>query len=133
MLIFVLIIGLFFLAVAVTMVMRAVGTPGGRSTETLEQIDAYGFAGTLPAGSSDGEQVGRPRADGLAERRDRQVPASRFSRFKLPDYRARLISAGCTTSSPERLLGMQVLGAIGGAFALVAARPAGRRRRHGSS
>ena len=38
MLIFILIIGLFFLAVAVTMVMRAVGTPAGRSSDALEQI-----------------------------------------------------------------------------------------------
>ena len=66
MLIFVLIIGLFFLAVAVTMVMRAVGTPAGRSSDTLDQIDAYGFAGTLPAGSS-GDQVGfKERMDSLS-------------------------------------------------------------------
>ena len=45
MLIFVLIIGLFFLAVAVTMVMRAIGTPGGRSSETLDQIDEWIAAG----------------------------------------------------------------------------------------
>ena len=41
---------------------------------------------------------------------------SRFSRFKLPDYRKRLISAGMYNASPERLLGMQFLGAVGGVF-----------------
>jgi tight adherence protein C len=112
MLIFVLIIGLFFLAVAVTMVMRAVGTPGGRSSETLEQIDAYGFAGSLPVGSSSEHQVGfKERMDSLSGAVGRWA-ASRFTRFKLPDYRARLISAGMYNASPERLLGTQFLMAV---------------------
>ena len=119
MLIFVLIIGLFFLAVAVTMVMRAVGTPGGRSSETLDQIDAYGFAGTLPAGSSE-DQVGfKERMDSLSGAIGKWA-ASRFTRFKLPDYRARLISAGMYNASPERLLGMQFLCAVVFAFTWIA-------------
>ena len=125
MLIFVLIIGLFFLAVAVTMVMRAVGTPGGRSSETLDQIDAYGFAGTLPAGSSD-DQVGfKERMDSLSGAIGRWA-ASRFTRFKLPDYRARLVSAGMYNASPERLLGMQFLTAVAFTFGVV--HPRGSRR-----
>jgi tight adherence protein C len=116
MLIFVLIIGLFFLAIAVTMVARAVGTPGGRSSETLEQIDAYGFAGTLPMPSGSEHAVGfRERMDSLSGAVGRWA-ASRFSRFQLPDYRKRLISAGMYNASPERLLGMQFLGAVGGVF-----------------
>ena len=119
MLIFVLIIGLFFLAVAVTMVMRAVGTPGGRSSETLEQIDAYGFAGALPAGSSDPEVRFKERMDSLTGAIGRWA-ASRFSRFKLPDYRRRLIAAGMYNASPERLLGMQFLGAVAFSFTWLA-------------
>ena len=116
MLIFVLIIGLFFLAIAVTMVARAVGTPGGRSSETLEQIDAYGFAGTLPTPSGSEHAVNfRERMDSLTGAVGRWA-ASRFSRFQLPDYRKRLISAGMYNASPERLLGMQFLGAVGGVF-----------------
>jgi tight adherence protein C len=116
MLIFVLIIGLFFLAIAVTMVARAVGTPGGRSSETLEQIDAYGFAGTLPTPSGSEHAVSfRERMDSLSGAVGRWA-ASRFSRFQLPDYRKRLISAGMYNASPERLLGMQFLGAVGGVF-----------------
>jgi tight adherence protein C len=120
MLIFVLIIGLFFLAVAVTMVARAVGTPAGRSTEALEQIDAYGFAGTLPAGVGQGEQVGlKERMDSLTGAVGRWA-ASRFSRFQLPDYRKRLISAGMYDASPERLLGLQFLTAVGATAAWIA-------------
>src|SRR5262245_41980859 len=120
MLIFVLIIGLFFLAIAVTMVARAMGTPGGRSSETLDQIDAYGFAGTLPSSTRPEDHVGfKERMDSLTGAIGRWA-ASRFSRFQLPDYRARLISAGMYTASPERLLGMQFLTAVGLAFGWLA-------------
>ena len=47
----VLILGLFLVAVAVTMVIRALNTPAGPSTETIQQIGAYGFAGSLPTES----------------------------------------------------------------------------------
>jgi hypothetical protein len=40
----ILILGLFLLAVAVTMVLRALTSPRGPSTETIEQIGHYGFA-----------------------------------------------------------------------------------------
>jgi tight adherence protein C len=117
MLTFVLIIGLFLLAIGVTMVARAAGTPGARSTEPLEQIDAYGFAGTLPRPAGEGEHVSvRERMGSLSGAIGRYL-ASRFSRFKMPDYRARLVSAGMYNVSPERLLGLQLLTAIGAAFA----------------
>ena len=116
MLIFVLIIGLFFLAVAVTMVARAVGTPAGRSSETLEQIDAYGFAGSLPTSTGSEHHVDFKDRMGSLTGSIGRWAASRFSRFQLPDYRKRLISAGMYNASPERLLGMQFLGAVGGVF-----------------
>ena len=117
MLIFIFLIGLLLLAVGVTMVARAMGTPGGRSTETLDQIDAYGFAGTLPTRGDDHEPLTvRERVDSLAGGIGRYL-SSRFTRFKLPDYRARLISAGMYNVSPERLLGLQALTAIGATFA----------------
>ena len=59
---FVLIIGLFILVVAVTMlVARQRRRPAGRSNETLEQIGAYGFAGSLPIA---GREASRGRASG---------------------------------------------------------------------
>src|SRR4029079_7313793 len=41
---------------------------------------------------------------------------SRFSRLKGKDYRARLITAGMYTWTPDRLLGAKFLGAVGGAI-----------------
>ena len=49
---FIFVIGLFFLAIGVTLLIRGVMTPAGPSTETIEQIGHYGFGGTLPALSS---------------------------------------------------------------------------------
>jgi tight adherence protein C len=113
---FVLIIGLFFLAIAVTMVLRALTTPRGPSTETIEQIGHYGFAGSLPVAGGDEHEIDvRQRLDDLIGSAGRWF-GSHFSRLKGKDYRQRLISAGMYTWTQERLLGTQVLAAFGGAF-----------------
>jgi tight adherence protein C len=113
---FVLILGLFLLAVAVTMVLRALTTPRGPSTETIEQIGHYGFAGSLPAGSGDEQGVDvRQRVEDLAGSAGRWF-GDHFTRLRGKDYRQRLISAGMYTWTQERLLGTQVLSAVGGAF-----------------
>jgi len=112
----VLILGLFLLAVAVTMVLRALTAPRGPSTETIEQIGHYGFAGSLPASSGDEHQIDvRQRLDDLVGSAGRWF-GSHFGRLKGKDYRQRLISAGMYTWTQERLLGTQVLGVFGGAF-----------------
>ena len=117
---FVLILGLLLLAAAVTMVARAIATPGARSTDTLDQIDAYGFAGTLPTSSAEHDRPSVGEWFGSLSGATGRWLTSRSSRFKLPDYRSRLISAGMYTASPERLLGMQLLTALGLAFVWVA-------------
>jgi tight adherence protein C len=112
---FALIVGLFLLGVAVTMVLRAITTPAGPSTETIEQISAYGFAGTLPsAGEEQGPSLGARLGD-LTGAMGRWL-GQRFTRLRGRDYRARLISAGMYTTTPERLLGTQLLAAVVGAF-----------------
>ena len=77
----VLILGLFLLAIAVTMVLRAITTPAGPSTETIEQIGAYGFAGALPTAHR-----GRARPPGarsaISPGRSGAGSASRFSRLR---------------------------------------------------
>ena len=105
----VLILGLFLLAIAVTMVLRALTTPAGPSTETLEQISAYGFAGTLPTAVEQGPSL-RTRMGDITGATGEAL-SRRFSRLRGKDYRARLISAGMYTTTPERLLGTQFLGA----------------------
>jgi hypothetical protein len=117
--IFLAILGLFFLAVAVTMVVRALTTPAGPSTETLEQISAYGFAGTLPGAMR--EQQGptfRARFDDLTSATGRWI-GNRFTRLRGTNYRSRLIAAGMYGTTPERLLGTQFLTALGGVFVSV--------------
>ena len=115
----ILILGLFLLAAAVTMVLRALTAPRGPSTETIEQISHYGFAGSLPAAGSEGHDFDvRQRAEDVVAGVGKWF-GSRFSRLKGKDYRARLISAGMYTWTPERLLGTQFLGAVGGAFVAV--------------
>jgi tight adherence protein C len=111
---FVLIIGLFLLAIAVTMVLRALTSPGGPSTETLEQIGAYGFAGTLPTTTEKGPGF-RVRVGDFASSTGRWL-GQRFTRLRGKNYRTRLIAAGMYTTTPERLLGTQFLGAIGAAL-----------------
>ena len=105
-----LILGLFLLGVAVTMVARALTTPAGPSTETLEQISAYGFAGTLPTAVEKGPSL-RTRMGDITGATGEAL-SRRFSRLRGSDYRARLISAGMYTTTPERLLGTQFLGAM---------------------
>ena len=109
-----LILGLFLLGVAVTMVLRALTTPAGPSTETIEQIGAYGFAGSLPASTEAGPTVGARLGDltGTVG----QWLSRRFTRLRGKDYRARLVSAGMYTTTPERLLGTQFFVAVLGAF-----------------
>jgi tight adherence protein C len=116
---FILILGLFLVAVAVIMVIRAMATPAGPSTETIEQISAYGFAGSLPSSAN-----AAPKTSLGTRLSDFTADVGRWlgrhsSRFKGPDYRARLISAGMYTTTPERLLGTQFLGAIAAAFVWV--------------
>src|SRR5262245_51750650 len=112
---FILILGLFLLAIAVTMVIRGVATPPGPSTETIEQIGAYGFGGTLPSSGGDAGANFRARFDDVLGSVGRWV-GSRFSRLKGKDYRTRLIAAGMYTTTPDRLLGTQFVAALGGAF-----------------
>jgi len=112
---FVAILALFFIAVAVTMVIRALTTQGGPSSETLEQISHYGFAGTLPA-SDQGDGRGIKERLGDVASEIGRVLVRRFERFRRRDNRGRLIAAGMYTTTPERLLGTQFLCAFGGAF-----------------
>ena len=107
---FILIIGLLLLAVAVVMLARAVATPGNRP-ETIEQIGAYGFAGTLPASDTDDGPGARARLDDLTGAIGRSL-LRRFERLRGNDYRSRLIAAGMYTTTPERLLGLQCVCAI---------------------
>ena len=111
----ILVIGLVLLAVAVTMVTRALMIPSGRS-EMLDQIGAYGFAGTLRSGDTQARRGLRSRFDALSGALGTSLNR-RFSRLKGRDLRSRLISAGMYDTTPERLTGNQFLLAVGSVFA----------------
>lgn len=116
---FVLILGLLLLAVAVTMVIRALSTPAGPSTETIEQIGAYGFAGSLPSSAaSEPRKSLRSHFDDIAGTAGNWL-ARHFSRLRGKDYRSRLVSAGMYTWTPDRLLGTQALSAVGLSFVML--------------
>ena len=107
---FVLIIGLFLLAVAVTMVVRALSTPGGRSTETHRADRRLRLRGHAPAPADARSQLEPPGATGRPHRRASaggSAAASRASRG--PTTGRGSISAGMYTTTPERLLGTQFL------------------------
>ena len=107
---FVLIVGLFLLALAVVMLARAVTTRTA-STETIDQIGAYGFAGSLPASDTDDGPGVRGRFEDLTGALGRGL-LRRFERLRGNDYRSRLIAAGMYTTTPERLLGIQCVCAV---------------------
>ncbi|HEY1316504.1 MAG TPA: type II secretion system F family protein [Gaiella sp.] len=108
----ILVLGLFLIVVAVTMVVRALLTPSGPSSETLEQISAYGFAGSLPATvTAEPRPSFTTRVGDITTAIGRWI-GSRFGRLRGRDYRARLISAGMYTTTPDRLLGTQFLAAV---------------------
>src|SRR6185503_13236057 len=116
----VLILGVVLLGVAVTMVLRAITAPAGPSTETIEQIGAYGFTGGAAAAAAAAEagQGLRARLNDLTADIGRSL-GRRMSRFKGADYRARLVAAGMYTTTPERLLGTRFLAALLGVFAVI--------------
>ena len=72
----------FLLGVAVTMVLRALTTPAGPSTETIEQISAYGFAGALRrVAPRPGRRLGARLGD-LTGTMGRVARSRRFSRLR---------------------------------------------------
>ena len=112
---FIFVIGLFFLAIGVTLLIRGVMAPSGPSTETIEQIGHYGFGGTLSDKADESAFDLRSSLDDFVGRVGGWV-STRFRRADGKDYRSRLIAAGMYQTTPERLLGVQFLAAVGGPF-----------------
>jgi tight adherence protein C len=103
----ILIIGLGLLGLAVTMVLRAFFPSAGHSTDALDQIGAYGYAGALPEGDGAPRRSFLTWADDLASSVGAWV-GEHFSSLKPANLRARLISAGMYDVTPERVLGYKV-------------------------
>lgn len=109
--VFILLLGLFFVAVCVVGLVRLIALPRARTVRQLSEIDAYGsvaqstlsrrdLAGELPSGG----------LAGLAGRIGALV-LRRFGRVREEHLRAELMAAGIYTVSPRTLLGYRVLAA----------------------
>jgi tight adherence protein C len=75
---------------------------------TLDQIGTYGYVAESAGGA---EETGRRPLDALAGRLG-DTAARRLSRFSEAEVRQKLVSAGMYGTTPRKVLGYQVLGAI---------------------
>jgi tight adherence protein C len=116
-LILVLLIGLALIAVSFGLFARSLLLPRLRATQSLKQIDVYGFSGTAAAASAD-EAGGRlPRLrlreglDSLAARLGTFVSGNMKS-VSEENLRRLLLAAGYYTVQPRRFVGYQAMGTL---------------------
>ncbi|HLE98541.1 MAG TPA: type II secretion system F family protein [Gaiellaceae bacterium] len=107
--------GILLLGAGIAVVVVNLGRAGG-STGTLDQIQTYGYVAEAARGSEIETAAKRP-LDTLAGRLGDAV-ARRTSRFGEAQIRQKLVSAGMYGTTPRKILGYQVLCAIG--FAVLA-------------
>jgi tight adherence protein C len=121
MLTFVLIAGLGFLAVAVTLLTRAL-IASGRSAETLEQIASYGYAArehkAEALGSSDRTKTIRETLDRIATTVGDTI-APHLTLLSEGAMRERLVRAGMYGTSTRKIIGYQILLTFAGAVGWV--------------
>lgn len=99
--------------VAVMLIVRGLSSGGVATSETVSQIGAYGFRGTLRSSSADGETRSlRSSFDRFAAYLGSTV-GRRLSRLGESELRERLIAAGMYTSSPGRIFGYQFILGVG--------------------
>jgi tight adherence protein C len=108
--IFILVTGLFLAGASVALAARALAMPRMRATETLGQIDAYGFTvrqaepknrGTLTTTIDDfANMIGG-------------VLAKRFSGLREAKLRTDLMAAGMYSTTPRKFLGYRILSTVG--------------------
>ena len=112
MLFFIAILAIVLLGVAVTLVLR--GALTSATTETVEQISAYGYAGTAGAFTDEHERSLRDWFDQAAAWLGERL-SHRFSGLREQDVRKRLVAAGMYTTTPARLFGYQFIAGFGAA------------------
>jgi tight adherence protein C len=106
--ILVLIGSLVLMGAAVALLARAVGMSRARTSETLAQIDHYGFATSRVAAVATG--AARGLIDGVASFLGTAV-ASRITGLKEAEIRRDLMAAGYYHLSPKRFLGYRMISA----------------------
>ena len=106
--------GVLLLGAGVMILVGSLGKTRG-STATIDQIQTYGYVAETTGGSE--EASARRPLDSIAGRVG-DWAARRTGRFGEEKIREKLISAGMYGTTPRKVLGYQVLGAI--AFSLLA-------------
>jgi tight adherence protein C len=99
--------GVLLLGGGVTMLIISLRRPEG--VATLDQIGTYGYVAESVGGAED--TAGRRPLDALAGRLG-DTAARRLGRFSETEVRQKLVSAGMYGTTPRKILGYQVLGAI---------------------
>jgi len=109
-----LIVGLLLIAVAVTLVVRALSVPRVRTVEALSQIPAYGYAGVPETESNEARNALDEIAGALGATVGRYISSMREEAL-----RKQLIAAGLYRMPPRRFVGYQLLAAFTLALGLV--------------
>jgi tight adherence protein C len=108
--ILILLTGLFLAGVSVALAARALAMPRMRATETLGQIDAYGF--TVRQAEPTNRGTLTSSLDGLANRIG-GIFAKRFSGLREAQLRTDLMAAGMYGTTPRKFLGYRILLTVG--------------------
>ncbi len=101
------ILGIVLLGASVVIVLRALAGPGA-AAETVDRIGRYGFLGTGERGDGEARE---PFVTRLASAVGEAL-AKRFTWFREDELRLRLLQAGMYSTTPARLLGYQLIGAV---------------------
>jgi len=104
----ILILGLIILAWSVAFVIRAFAAPRAVGEGSVHRISTYGFTGTETADTEPGERWVDRLATNVGKSLSRQ-----FEFLSEEQLRARLVSAGMYSTSPARMIGYQLILAVG--------------------
>jgi len=107
-----LIIGLGLTAAAVTLVFRAINISRFRTSETVENIDAYGFTGRTESVLVRSTGTARAAVDDLVSRLG-DVFSKRFRSLSNEQIRKELVAAGLYTLTPRKFAGYRIVATAG--------------------
>ena len=114
---FALVIGLIFVAIAVTLLIKGLVVSQDSGPEVVDQIGAYGFTSTTAAGADEVVDDRRPLGDLAVSFGN--IASKGLAPLRESEIRARLVSAGWYSTTPRAFIGYQLMAAITIAFIFV--------------
>jgi tight adherence protein C len=106
-----LIIGLGLTALSVILILRAVGFARGRSAQTVDNIDSYGFTGRTEAVLLRSRRRARTSVDDYVTKLGELV-SRRFHGLDNEHVRRELVGAGLYSLSPRKFAGYRAISAV---------------------